>query len=90
MRSLENTKELSMLLFNQEIEIISKLAVVIDWTWLVGIIAVSCVIGICFLLSMLRSFQHAAQLPTTKCSEWGNWGAWLSTHLQQEQHHYSA
>lgn len=46
-----------------------RLEVWVGWAWLVGICAVSCIAGITFLLGIARSYQKAAQLPTTNCGE---------------------
>lgn len=35
-----------------------------------GVIIISAIVGLCLLLSFLRTYQQTAKMPTTKCSKW--------------------
>lgn len=58
-------------LFEQPIYIVQQLSNVVGWTTLIGVIVVSCLLGVTMLVSLLRTYQFTARLPQTSCGEQG-------------------
>jgi hypothetical protein len=48
---------------------VQLLADVLGWTTLLMIIVVSCLLGITLIVSLMRTYQHSAVLPSTSCGE---------------------
>lgn len=48
---------------------VAQLASCVGWATGLAVIVVSAVVGLCLLLSLLRTYQEAAQAPHTPCGE---------------------
>jgi hypothetical protein len=56
-------------LFKQPLALVQLLADVLGWTTLLMAIVVSCLLGITVFVSLMRTYQHSAVLPSTTCGE---------------------
>jgi UPF0716 family protein affecting phage T7 exclusion len=63
------TESITTHLFDQPLFIVQQLSNVVGWTTLIGLIVVSCLLGITMLTALLRTYQFSARLPTTTCGE---------------------
>jgi hypothetical protein len=68
-RCLGLTQEITLQLFKQPLALVQLLADVLGWTTLLMAIVVSCLLGITVFVSLLRTYQHSAVLPSTTCGE---------------------
>jgi hypothetical protein len=68
-RCLGLTQEITQQLFKQPLALVQLLADVLGWTTLLMAIVVSCLLGITVFVSLLRTYQHSAVLPSTTCGE---------------------
>jgi hypothetical protein len=93
-KALVYTQSVSGQLFgDQPIFLVAQLATVVGWTTLIGLIVVSCLLGLTMLVSLQRAYQLSARLPSTSCTAPGklsygsyaalvallNFGWWLVT-----------
>jgi hypothetical protein len=69
-RALDSTRVFADTLFGARTFSVDQLASSVNWVTGLAVIVISCIVGLCLLLSLLRSYQETARLPTTKCSEW--------------------
>jgi UPF0716 family protein affecting phage T7 exclusion len=56
-------------LFDQPIYIVQQLSNIVGWTTLIGLIVISCLLGVTMLVSLMRTYQFSARLPHTSCGE---------------------
>jgi hypothetical protein len=68
-RCLGLTQEITQQLFKQPLALVQLLGDVLGWTTLLMAIVVSCLLGITAFVSLLRTYQHSAILPSTTCGE---------------------
>lgn len=61
------TESVSSQLFDQQIFLVQQLSNVVGWTTLIGLIVVSCLLGVTMLVSLLRTYQFSARMPQTTC-----------------------
>ncbi len=60
------TEDYSTTLFaDQQLDLVENLQTAVTWVTLVAIIAISVIFSCCLLVSVFRSFQEAAVLPST-------------------------
>lgn len=63
------TESIALQLFEQPIYIVQQLSIAVGWTTLIGVIVVSCLLGVTMFVSLLRTYQLSARLPITTCGE---------------------
>lgn len=68
-KALSYTESIASQLFDQPVYIVQQLSNVVGWTTLIGLIVVSCLLGITMLTALLRTYQFSARLPQTSCGE---------------------
>lgn len=92
-RCLGLTQEITQQLFKQPLALVQLLGDVLGWTTLLMVIVVSCLLGITVFVSLMRTYQYSARLPSTSCGAPGklsygsyagftailNFGWWLLT-----------
>ncbi|KAF8059173.1 hypothetical protein HT031_005345 [Scenedesmus sp. PABB004] len=66
-RALALTQDVMGGLFSQPLVLVDELAASVGWTTLLMVIAVSCLLGVTFFVSLLRTYQYAAAVPDTSC-----------------------
>ncbi|GBF93530.1 hypothetical protein Rsub_06250 [Raphidocelis subcapitata] len=66
-RALASTRSAAAVVFGGPTPPIDYLALSVDWITQLGVIIVASVVGLLLVVSLLRTFQEAAQLPTTRC-----------------------
>ncbi|KIZ04414.1 hypothetical protein MNEG_3539 [Monoraphidium neglectum] len=79
-RALDSTRVFADTLFGARTFSVDQLASSVNWVTGLAVIVISCIVGLCLLLSLLRSYQETARLPTTKCSSPGklSYGAYAT------------
>ncbi|KAF6257026.1 hypothetical protein COO60DRAFT_1702059 [Scenedesmus sp. NREL 46B-D3] len=70
-RCLGLTQEITEQLFEQPLALVQLLDLVLGWTTLLMVIVVSCLLGITVFVSLLRTYQHSAVLPSASCASPG-------------------
>lgn len=68
-KALDSTALFSDTLLGARTFAVDQLASSVGWVTGVSVIAVSGIVGVCALLSLLRTYQETAQLPATRCCE---------------------
>eukprot|EP00882_Tetradesmus_deserticola_P017168 GHRQ01018376.1.p2 GENE.GHRQ01018376.1~~GHRQ01018376.1.p2 ORF type:complete len:101 (-),score=24.52 GHRQ01018376.1:395-697(-) len=68
-RCLGLTQGITEQLFRQPLALVQLLSLTLGWTTLLMVIVVSCLLGITLFVSLLRTYQHSAVLPSTRCGE---------------------
>ncbi|KAI8471863.1 MAG: hypothetical protein J3K34DRAFT_415960 [Monoraphidium minutum] len=79
-RALDTSRFLSDTLFEGRTFAMDQLITSVTSVTGLAVIVISAVVGLCLLLSLARSFQETARLPTTKCSSPGklSYGAYAT------------
>lgn len=67
-KALVYTESIASQLFEQPIYIVQQLSIAVGWTTLIGVIVVSCLLGVTMFVSLLRTYQLSARLPITTCA----------------------
>eukprot|EP00879_Flechtneria_rotunda_P017480 GHRR01018327.1.p1 GENE.GHRR01018327.1~~GHRR01018327.1.p1 ORF type:complete len:397 (+),score=97.48 GHRR01018327.1:325-1515(+) len=70
-RALALTQGLASQVFSTPLKIVQELTNVVGWVTLLMVIIVSCLLGITMFVSLMRTYQRSAQLPTTNCGSPG-------------------
>jgi uncharacterized membrane protein len=69
-KALVYTQSVAAQLFaDQRIYMVDQLSSIVGWTTLIGVIVVSCMLGLTMFVSLLRTYQLSARLPSTSCGE---------------------
>lgn len=68
-KAMSYTESVTSQLFDQPIFIVQQLSNIVGWTTLIGLIVVSCLLGVTMLTALLRTYHFSARLPTTTCGE---------------------
>lgn len=68
-KALSYTESVTNELFDQPIYIVQQLSNIVGWTTLIGLIVISCLLGVTMLVSLMRTYQSSARLPHTSCGE---------------------
>lgn len=92
-KAMSYTESVASQLFDQPVYIVQQLSTIVGWTTLIGLIVVSCLLGVTMLTALLRTYQFSARMPQTSCGAPGklsygsyasfiallNFGWWLVT-----------
>lgn len=68
-KAMSYTDSVAAQLFDQPVYIVQQLSTIVGWTTLIGLIVVSCLLGVTMLTALLRTYQFSARLPQTSCGE---------------------
>lgn len=66
-RALDSTRLFSDTLLGTRTYAVDQLSSSVSWVTGLSVIIMSSIVGLCMLLSLLRTYQETARLPSTKC-----------------------